>query len=691
MSYILRNSIIFFILITGYINGQTDAINHQKYWYYRTRLTNDFMKIGKEQGESVPFNQRGLNQKGYPSSGNSSNKLYAGDGIASIGSYIAALASEYYLLKINGQTTDSVKHELFCALNAINRLDAIAEPLWDGVSNQIPLNGFMMRDDIDKNFIFRNYEHLNYYNHGVYQDPLTEFYPNNSGIFDKGFCSQMEIGQTQCGSDYITVIRDGFPDDHSMSQDHVITLLIGLSLVNKYVDYSTNDNGAVFPYEGLGISSIKQETWNIVDRIAQHFKNDPHYNLKNPITNQLVHPGGMTNFTQYGLAESFCKSEGFTGGATDPFIPILNNYGSLFPFTCNYNTPYVRATGLPTWELYTTTASTSVDNAGFKSHLLATGDCGWMHGTYNINQQACDWVSTTICNKLPWPFSTICNVVNQFVCNTVPVQVPAYRNKTANLIDLAANGPYHFQDQLKENSPMRYDMWDAPLLYRALFPNNTINYQSYIPPVKTMLDNAPCVGPYNFGQFARPDFEWTCENRIEKTINRQDFNEPDDGWYAYLDAGISNPQNKIHTKGIFKAEYNGVDYMIYHNLYRLTNGSSLTGIQNLSHRYINVTLPIANTICLKPNTCTFRAFETIVADNTINNNGSVDYKAGKIIDLKPGFYVTSGADFHAYIEASNCNNGASGLRTAQDSSKSTHNSFTGYDNMGDDILTHYVS
>lgn len=33
---------------------------HRRYWYYRTRMINDFMKIGKQQGECLVFAERNI-------------------------------------------------------------------------------------------------------------------------------------------------------------------------------------------------------------------------------------------------------------------------------------------------------------------------------------------------------------------------------------------------------------------------------------------------------------------------------------------------------------------------------------------------------------------------------------------------------------------------------------------------------
>ena len=40
------------LLILPFIGkSQTGEDNHRKYWYYRSRLVNDFMKVGLGQGE----------------------------------------------------------------------------------------------------------------------------------------------------------------------------------------------------------------------------------------------------------------------------------------------------------------------------------------------------------------------------------------------------------------------------------------------------------------------------------------------------------------------------------------------------------------------------------------------------------------------------------------------------------------
>lgn len=82
MKYILNKTIFTFLfgIIISLGFCQNEILNFQKYWYYKTRLNNDFIKVGKEHGESIPFNQRGDGQKDYPSN-NPNNTASPPDGI----------------------------------------------------------------------------------------------------------------------------------------------------------------------------------------------------------------------------------------------------------------------------------------------------------------------------------------------------------------------------------------------------------------------------------------------------------------------------------------------------------------------------------------------------------------------------------------------------------------------------------
>ena len=87
---------------------------HRRYWYYRTRMINDFMKVGKNQGECIVFAERN----------NFISKSKIGpDQIDITNQYIMALALEYKLLSRGQQDTKETVYELFHLLWTINRLD----------------------------------------------------------------------------------------------------------------------------------------------------------------------------------------------------------------------------------------------------------------------------------------------------------------------------------------------------------------------------------------------------------------------------------------------------------------------------------------------------------------------------------------------------------------------------------------
>ncbi|MGZ3919104.1 MAG: hypothetical protein ACXVOH_03550 [Bacteroidia bacterium] len=411
MKYILKNKKIFiacticFFILGAFSQG--DEYNHEKYWYYKSRLNNDFIKVGTEAGESLPFNQRAITQLGDPRNGASmQNGFQVGDALSTLGIYIGVLATEYALLSNNQQPTDSVRHELFCALNAINRIDYLAESVYAFAGGASALNGFMIRDDIPCGFVRANYKHFNYFNAGTTIDPNNGLpFPNNS-TSDKGFASIVNTGQWKLGphnddgSDYCAILKNGQPDGHIMSQDHVISLLVGLSLVNRYVDSDARDydkfHHEIYFLHESGVSSILQASQNIANRLADFMGHSTLFNIENPVTNHVV-TGGWTTFTQYGIAEACCSAAGYHPHPSSPFIPLLNPTGTLVPYTCHYTRNFpVRAPGfLPIWELFINlpsfelnipnpTQNNSTIGGGiagndmvFKTELIAAGSSGW--------------------------------------------------------------------------------------------------------------------------------------------------------------------------------------------------------------------------------------------------------------------------------------------------------------------------
>lgn len=318
--------IILLIILMNFIIFKTSAQSvvdedvHRKYWYYKSHLNNDFIKIGLGFGESIPFNEKltihndntasstmGLGFNGAP-------KLHAGDATVRLGIYLSVLATEYRLLKNNNQNVSKVKHEIFCALNAINRLDRDAETFFDAPSpqNTPNLNGFFVRDDIPGNFVKNNYKHFNYFNNYDNSTPTTGVAPFTSTftlpstiLQDHGFTQTDLSGVYRTGSSWHGSVESG---DSSVftpnvttyknalkgfeeSQDQAYFLLMGLTLTSKLVDIGDSDNGAVFPITATpGQISLRNEAKEIATRLIQHMSNDALYLIRNPANKLALNP-----------------------------------------------------------------------------------------------------------------------------------------------------------------------------------------------------------------------------------------------------------------------------------------------------------------------------------------------------------------------------------------------------------------
>ncbi len=176
------------------------SANTSKYWQYRQRLTSQYLLVGAGQGYSLPAEFR--------------NTLYNfikfSDTTCNLGWYIGMLATEFHMLSHpeiypnfnmgDANRLNQTKTELYYALLAMDRLDVTGESV--GFAWGIDTPGFFIRDDV---------------------------YAGFNGNFGMG---GMESDLTS------TNIKN-----KEMSQDQVYHVLIGLSLVKRFVPAGTVVNG----------------------------------------------------------------------------------------------------------------------------------------------------------------------------------------------------------------------------------------------------------------------------------------------------------------------------------------------------------------------------------------------------------------------------------------------------------------
>ncbi len=729
MNYLstIKKTFTFLYLFNFYINNlsaqNTDYDLHNQYWYYKARLHNDFMSVGTNAGQSIPLGQRAFNPKTYPNTYFNTNDLKAGDAAVQLGIYVGVLATEYRLLKDKGEHTTKVKHELFCALNAINRIDYFAEP----TISQCPhdknfnaaqgpnLNGFFMRDDIDSNFVMRHYNELNYYNTSINNNgnvvdaagnPILTtnraLTPSNMAT-DRGFTSFKPGGQyyTQSGyqsfvdptniynnrdywNDQIAPKKDGHLHGFEESQDQLYYLLLGVALTAKLVDDGETDNGTQFLY-GSGETSLKQEAKNIADRLISHVKNSAGglWRIRNPANgNAFVQIGDPATLYSYALdnAGGYIKTVGTNQAEDFPSWTFLNPY--LHNPTNDYRN-IVSFTDV-TWS--TAVAGTNggplVDFQGFYHSMSAIANCTMENRNYlnNLLQAAIDAVVNTVTNIINIILDKIGNLPGwlQHIINSLLSFIDSIISFMQNAIDYFTGLGLKLFRQIntteerliynnyvngvnyngcQSNGPIYSNFGSKSYFgifaYRVLhpFPQTLPNYLQYLgqplttityPQVKAdlrnILESAPCEGNYNFGSLARPGSEWGASNRLDRM----------DPIYRY----------NIGCQTEFLGEYHGLDFMLLHNLYYLaekneSSANSPTVINDQDDRLVNNTFPIGSAFN-KANPNTKGAFEYLTSNSTINSNGAVSFRAGKIVNLQPGFTAKAGADFRAYIDPYHC-------------------------------------
>lgn len=324
-----NNRVILFALFTlFYLSSNSQSLT-EKYWYYRDRMFSGFMIMGDGLGYSNIAGIRNF-EKGQPNKPLSNDLHYGQHGIY-MGWYIGVLATEYAILKQQGLSTEKTVTELYYALKAIDRLDALSgnAPPVNSQNNfpqhevycpqiiQLPitpdgLNGFFIRDDVPYGFINPNINILNYnkinsrVNDFNYQEVNYAYsdYTAGNKHWDQYTLDSVSIG----GDDWAK----------EMSQDELYHLMMGLALVKHFVDDIQLQikliDGSII-YDNLNYRA-RAFVVRCVYRISASF-----WTIVNPQTGWLVHQGPCPGPLVYGLDKA-CQ---FITGAS-----FLSNNPSQF-------------------------------------------------------------------------------------------------------------------------------------------------------------------------------------------------------------------------------------------------------------------------------------------------------------------------------------------------------------------------
>jgi hypothetical protein len=145
----------------------------------------------------------------------------------------------------------------------------------------------------------------------------------------------------------------------------------------------------------------------------------------------------------------------------------------------------------------------------------------------------------------------------------------------------------------------------------------------------SFIQSGPCQGPFNWpadNVIARGPDGWRGYSRWERPLSND----------GYIDADENKPS---------VGRFNGLDYMLLYNIYRLTRGGGDGPYKNMLNTVSSNDLTAGGK---------YWSYETLELSGAVKNNAStsttpVEISANNSILLKPGFKIESGAKAKIYI------------------------------------------
>lgn len=625
---------VIFCLFGLTLLGQTDDYNLEKYWRMRHRFVEEFIKIGPNQGESLPAGRRKpchtIDNTNF--SATCFGEMHWGDGTMRHGYYLTMLATEYALLQKNNQDVTGTLNELYYALNALNRLDRTAEnilaPLY-GISLPEDLNGFYLREDVGEDFC-QNWDNDEWDMEGTNS---AYYHNNNSENLNN------QSGWTTRTNNY----------QNTPSLDQMTSLLVGLRMVYEFV--KTDNQGDIFvqPTPSDVGFNIRQETINITDRLVR-FAADNNWFIIDvhgwPVNNE----GGDLALTSYPIVEAAKKITGnslntgqvYNGVWRRRFIP----YGTMQAcFTgkggVSDDPGYIgtQCTKVNTNQLIVAAISATHGVPGLHTEYVISKDLLEEFGSDpgpNNSQDQSAFLSWQDAGPLVGNVGFTSGLWNSIVPTTFLTSQQGFFNNHPSLsVQLhnelfgpIANGedePFveHYNYTIVFNLGVAAGLWDQSITHNwgnitgnralelinaLLRDENPVGSKAFY---KDFLDGMSMIGPYNLkGMDAQPG------------ITYFDTKKHDNDWstsYRWthkfaLDNGVD-----FQSQGI----YSGLDYMVLHNLYRLIFDDEI--ITPFEEHY---TCLDANPI-VKPLT----NLSTEAANNSLNNKLTyLDVKTKNVFD-----------------------------------------------------------
>lgn len=659
---------------------------HRRYWYYRTRMINDFMKIGKEQGACIVLAQRNKGEDGVAP--REFESKVGPDQIDITNQYIIALALEYKLLSRNNQDTRETIKELYHMLYAINRLDLEAEqfftpsmvPSNEIISQNGQQNGFILREDMPKSFFIQNKLHFNY---GLQERQLNSSDPDeNYG----GFTGVPHTNTLSTDNKFSDFFTGNEPlNDLTWVQDKYMSLLTAMMFVTKYIPMSEHYGTETFQGGGF---SIKQEAADIANRCYNYLKNkndswNLHYQNINGNYLYQLSVGNPAYLYSWPLSRMACW-------ANKPFPWNQNS-----PFACpNYATPISINLGRVTYNGFTIgTFTCDEDNSVFKAWCQAGSNLPSLSNIGTLAPIFIGMSSNTSYNSVEWA-DLLRKVLHQD--GALLKQASVY----GDAINVApCQGPYNYggcnhggwewssQDRLEHPTARGFGCNGNTPPHPVPCVNYTQNggFQGNYPGVDYMLlhnlyyefqnqlfdGNQGNVGVTPFGNLITVIYN--AANTAGATVVSAGCSIANA--ISGIFGGSTTLCDPTITSGNGGAGSNNVNLTGYYGYNLMDNRDENIWPRKINLAFSNIfqgtdltPAKVAVFQNLSSSAHIYATSSPAASQNTTPSN--VVYRAGKEIILEPGFTVDVGSTFHGYVQRYLCNgnNDALNMRKTRDSS-----------------------
>lgn len=602
------------LVLSSAVLAQTDSSLQNKYWSYRDEFKKHFVKVGPQDGESLPFDAITFKMN---CGGFSGHRMDAGDIMATWGDYVAVLATEYKLLKSvpgNEHEIKGLLNEIYYAIRAYERLDGYAEVYYGGLSEPRDTNSFFVRDDIPLELYTKwpkvdsitfqaahrtagiVFDTIVIESQDIWEDSIAgvkhrmagypyfckktsdqnyQGYPYN-GVVTYAPWTKNEDTDLRCTdiiTDTTTRVNDTTHIDdwkpiNEMSQDHMLGVLMGCFYIHKYIE----DDIFIQPTSADEGFYIRTKTEQITDDImtmltTKMYDTTLHFEIKDE--GEIIGTYDIDfDSTNYIIVNPITGLPVSRGWEAFFFSKAFSDLGEAITGT-NYPAASVAPDGI---ELHTEVEN--ITDFKFASNLGAFFGIDDLNvHFFGINpKDTLAW--NFIWNKLPqiyfYSLDPTPVPIEVLGIPIVKVSPPARSisdwdvgmNMIMRLGAMTGSWTHELFDSMadEQNFP-----W-FELMYAVLNEQTPKNSQSYY---AELLDYASCTGSQKSTVLDtnRTTFFVILNDTtfIDIVYEHAPFNRS---------SAFSMPNRT--NKNILGAEFNGLDFMLLHNLYRLGFEDSLT-------------------------------------------------------------------------------------------------------------------